>query len=115
MNHNGHHDDGLDSLLRSLTSEHSPVLRQLGSVVGGSLSGGLEVRLDPDVDVEEMAVGRYVTVEAHGQLFFGMITDVELRMTMDALLPVRHRGRCARGNDPRGGDPTVSFRRLARI
>jgi DNA helicase HerA-like ATPase len=82
MNRNGTHDDGVDSLLRAIGSHTTSAL---GSVVGGSLSGGLEVRLDPEVDVEEMAVGRYVTVEAHGQLFFGMITDVELRTTMDAL------------------------------
>jgi hypothetical protein len=36
-------------------------------------------------------------------------------VTMDALLPARHRGRCARGNEPRGAHPTVSFHRLARI
>ncbi|HEY8838380.1 MAG TPA: hypothetical protein VIO16_12040, partial [Dehalococcoidia bacterium] len=45
-----------------------------------------EVRLDSNVDVEAMAVGRYATIEANGQLFFGMITDVELRTTMPALL-----------------------------
>ena len=36
-------------------------MRQLGTVVGGSLSHGLEVRLDGEVDVEEMAVGTYAT------------------------------------------------------
>lgn len=62
---------------------------QLGTVVGGSLSHGLEVRLDPEQDVEQMAVGTYVTIETgvdRGQLFFGMITDIELRSTMPALL-----------------------------
>src|SRR5262249_52114798 len=63
----------------------STATQHLGSVVGGSLTKGLEVRLDPEVNVEQMAAGRYVTVDANGQLFFGMITDVELRTTMAAL------------------------------
>lgn len=53
--------------------------RRLGRVAGGSLSKGLEVRLEPDVSVEEMAVGRYVTIQGRQQRFFGMVTDVELR------------------------------------
>jgi uncharacterized protein len=78
---------GKDPLAILATSTAGP-LRPLGSVVGGSLSQGLKVRLDAEVDVEEMAVGRYVTVEAGSRqhLFFGMITDVELQTTMPALL-----------------------------
>src|SRR5438067_6744775 len=72
--------------LAILSSLPAGPLRPLGSVVGGSLSHGLEVRLDAEVEVEAMAVGRYVTVEAQEQLFFGMITDVELKTTMPALL-----------------------------
>ncbi|MBI2759936.1 MAG: ATP-binding protein [Chloroflexi bacterium] len=63
-----------------------PATLRLGSVVGGSLTKGLEVRLAPDRSVEEMAAGRYVTIEAAGQKFFGMITDVELRTASDAVL-----------------------------
>jgi uncharacterized protein len=59
---------------------------RLGSVVGGSLTGGLEVRLSGDRSVEEMAAGRYVTIQAAGQKFFGMITDIELRASSDAVL-----------------------------
>ena len=32
---------------------------KLGVVIGGSLSEGLEVKLDRDVSLEELAVGRY--------------------------------------------------------
>jgi DNA helicase HerA-like ATPase len=74
-----------DDIAALLPSQPAGPLRPLGAVVGGSLSGGLEVRLDAEVDVEEMAVGRYVTVEARGQLFFGMITDVELHTTIAQL------------------------------
>ncbi len=52
--------------------------RRLGVVVAGSLSKGLEARLDDCVSVEDMAVGRYVVVDGHRHRFFGMITDVRL-------------------------------------
>ncbi|MFQ5576308.1 MAG: helicase HerA domain-containing protein, partial [Anaerolineae bacterium] len=55
-----------------------PATRKLGMVVGGSLSKGLDVRLDPGAPVEDMAVGRYVVIEGEQTRFFGMITDVIL-------------------------------------
>jgi hypothetical protein len=51
---------------------------RLGMVVAGSLSKGLEARLDQHVSVEDMAVGRYVVIEGRARKFFGMITDVRL-------------------------------------
>ena len=51
---------------------------RLGIVVSGSLNKGLEVRLDSSASVEDMAVGRYVTIEGQTRRFFGMITDVTL-------------------------------------
>lgn len=57
----------------------------LGTVVAGSLSKGLEVRLDAGADVEQLAVGRYVTVRGGAHTFFGMVTDVELRATASAV------------------------------
>ncbi len=52
---------------------------RLGTVIGGSLSRGLEVRLMPDRLVEEVAVGRYVVIRGQtARRFFGMITDVAL-------------------------------------
>ena len=52
--------------------------RRLGMVVSGSLTKGVEVRLDGSVSVEDIAVGRYVTIAGGKQRFFGMITDVAL-------------------------------------
>jgi DNA helicase HerA-like ATPase len=52
--------------------------QHLGIIVSGSLEKGLEVRLDSSASVEDMAVGRYVTIEGARQRFFGMITDVSL-------------------------------------
>jgi len=54
---------------------------RLGIVVSGSLTKGVEVRLDSSASVEEMAVGRYVTIEGQRRRFFGMITDISLGVT----------------------------------
>jgi DNA helicase HerA-like ATPase len=52
--------------------------QRLGIVVSGSLNKGIEVRLDSSASVEDMAVGRYVTIEGNKRRFFGMITDISL-------------------------------------
>jgi DNA helicase HerA-like ATPase len=53
--------------------------RRLGIVVAGSLSKGLDVKLDRSTVVEGMAVGRYVVVRGQtGRRFFSIITDVVL-------------------------------------
>ncbi|MFM8296485.1 MAG: helicase HerA domain-containing protein [Microcystaceae cyanobacterium] len=50
----------------------------LGSVIQGSLSQGLEVRLYPDVSVEEMRVGKFLVVQGTRSRFFCLLTDVSL-------------------------------------
>ncbi|HZY41973.1 MAG TPA: ATP-binding protein [Anaerolineae bacterium] len=55
--------------------------RPLGIVVGGSLSKGLEVKLDRAASIEDTAVGRYVVIEGQARKFFSMITDVQLDAT----------------------------------
>ena len=50
----------------------------LGSVIQGSLTGGLEVRLHPDVLVEDMRVGKFLVVQGVRSRFFCMLTDVAL-------------------------------------
>ena len=52
--------------------------KRLGLVVSGSLDKGVEVKLDSATSVEDIAVGRYVTIEGEKRRFFGMITDVAL-------------------------------------
>ena len=56
-----------------MTLEHP-----LGSVVQGSLSQGLEIRLHPDVFVEDMRVGKFLVVQGMRSRFFCMLTDVSL-------------------------------------
>ena len=53
----------------------------LGLVVDGSLSQGVEVRLDADVSVEDVKVGTFVTIQGHNNRFFGVVTDVSLGST----------------------------------
>ncbi|MFL7790610.1 MAG: DUF87 domain-containing protein, partial [Anaerolineae bacterium] len=66
-------------------STDSPPARQLGIVVAGSLSKGLDVKLDPGTVIEGLAVGRYVVVHGTtGRRFFSIVTDVQL----DALNPL---------------------------
>ncbi|MGP1382942.1 MAG: helicase HerA domain-containing protein [Thainema sp.] len=52
--------------------------KPLGSVIQGSLSQGLEVRLHADVSVEEMRVGKFLVVQGMRSRFFCMLTDVTL-------------------------------------
>jgi hypothetical protein len=57
--------------------------RRLGTVVGGSLSAGVQVKLETgDVlggVIEDLAVGRYVVIEGlTGKRFFSLITDIAL-------------------------------------
>ncbi|MBD1831397.1 ATP-binding protein [Cyanobacteria bacterium FACHB-472] len=52
--------------------------KPLGSVVQGSLSQGLEVKLHPDVSVEDMRVGKFLVVRGVRSDFFCMLTDVSL-------------------------------------
>ena len=54
---------------------------RLGIVVGGSLTKGMEVKLDSATPIEEMAVGRYVVIKGQKSRFFGMITDITLGAT----------------------------------
>jgi hypothetical protein len=54
---------------------------RLGVVIGGSLTRGLEVRLDPGTDIESLAVGRYVVIHGRQRRFFCIVTDIGLGTT----------------------------------
>jgi hypothetical protein len=58
-------------------------LHPLGQVVGGSLSAGLDVKIDARTLMEGLAVGRYVVVTGQqtGRKFFGLVTDIGLDAT----------------------------------
>ncbi len=52
-------------------------LKLLGSVIEGSLDG-LEVRLYPEISVEDMRVGQFLVIQGVKTKFFCMLTDVRL-------------------------------------
>ena len=53
----------------------------MATLISSELNKGVEVKLDGSVSVEDMVVGRYVTIEGNKRRFFGMISDVSLGVT----------------------------------
>jgi uncharacterized protein len=60
--------------------------KPLGSVIEGSLTGGLEVRLHPDISVEDMRVGKFLVVRGRQYDFFCLLTDVCLGTSSERIL-----------------------------
>ena len=60
--------------------------KSLGIVVQGSLSLGLEARLNADVSVEDMRVGKFVRIKGRRTRFFSMLTDVVLGTSSPKIL-----------------------------
>lgn len=58
----------------------------LGIITQGSLSGGLEMRLQPNYCVEDLRVGRFVVIEGRSTRFFSMLTDVTLSAANQSIL-----------------------------
>jgi DNA helicase HerA-like ATPase len=52
--------------------------KMLGMVVDGSLTRGVEVRLDAGCSVEDVKVGTFATIQGRTRRFFGVITEVSL-------------------------------------
>src|SRR5258707_13556971 len=50
--------------------------KRLGVVVGGSLTKGLDVKLDRETEIEDLPVVRYVVVRGKHKRFFCIVTDV---------------------------------------
>lgn len=58
----------------------------LGLITQGSLSAGLEMRLDKNCSVEDLRVGRFVVIEGRHSRFFSMLTDVSLATNSPQIL-----------------------------
>src|SRR5213592_4697012 len=52
--------------------------QKLGLITGGSLSHGLDARLDPGVNSEDVKVGQYAVVQGTQQRFFCVVSDLKL-------------------------------------
>ena len=68
------------------TGNADGLANEIGVVMEGSLSRGLQVRLHRTTSVESVAVGSYVTIQGALHRVFGMITDVRLDSLDSALL-----------------------------
>lgn len=60
---------------------HPNKVYRIGIIVGGSLSKGLSIKLEANVSVETLAVGRYVVIRGQQKRFFCMINDISLDST----------------------------------
>ena len=52
--------------------------QQIGVITKGSLVEGLEMKLDPEQNVEDMKAGKFVVIEGDKNDFFSMVTDMRL-------------------------------------
>jgi DNA helicase HerA-like ATPase len=77
------------------SAERSQPAAALGVIVRGSLSEGLEMRLDPLVDVESLRVGKFVVIHGERTQFFAMINDVALDASHPGILHEPPRTRLA--------------------
>src|SRR5207245_703994 len=58
----------------------------LGLITRGSLSAGLQLKLEPGCSVEDVRVGRFVVIEGRENRFFCLVTDMELGATNPRVL-----------------------------
>ena len=63
-----------------ISGQGSVAPRPLGLVVGGSLTQGVEIRLDSDglTVIEDVKAGTFVTIQGDRYRFFGVVTDLAL-------------------------------------
>ena len=61
-----------------LLGQGDPNRKPIGMVIGGSVTRGLDIRLQSNQDDEEVQVGNLVTVQSRQGRFFGTVTDIEL-------------------------------------
>lgn len=61
-------------------------IRQLGTIVGGSLAEGLSMRLAADYPLESIKTGKFACVRGAQYSFFSLITDIQLQVTNQDIL-----------------------------
>ncbi len=59
---------------------------RLGVVTDGAFNATLTVRLDPDVNTEDLRIGDFVVIEGREFLYFSMLADLQLKVTDKALV-----------------------------
>jgi len=58
----------------------------LGFVVTGSLTEGFSVRISPNIPLEQIKTGKFVTIVGENHIFFSLITDLKLEVTNPDIL-----------------------------
>jgi hypothetical protein len=84
-----------------MTKANTPAI-PLGVITRGSLSEGLQLKLEAGCSVEDMRVGRFVVIEGRENRFFCLVTDMELgamnpRALLDPPLGASLAGRALEG------------------
>ena len=57
----------------------------LGIVVGGSLAKGIDVRLNANTSLEQIALGQHIVIDGQEMRFFGVVTDILLQFSDHSL------------------------------
>lgn len=61
-------------------------IKKLGTIIAGSLTEGLEMRLDGRYPLEAIKTGKFACVHGRSYTFFSLITDLELDVTSQDIL-----------------------------
>ena len=66
------------------TDMRSYLPSELGTVVGGSLTQGVDVRLKEDTSIEDVKVGSFMSIQGNQKRFLGVLTDIQLESVNDS-------------------------------
>jgi DNA helicase HerA-like ATPase len=58
----------------------------LGHILSGSLTEGLIIRIHPDIPLEDIKTGKFVSIKGKNHTFFSLITDLTLQVTHPDIL-----------------------------
>ncbi|MBA3752505.1 DUF87 domain-containing protein [Candidatus Dependentiae bacterium] len=58
----------------------------LGTIVGGSLTEGLTMRIGPQTNLEQLKTGKFVSIQGESQRFFCLLTNLTLEVTHSDIL-----------------------------
>jgi DNA helicase HerA-like ATPase len=58
----------------------------LGTIIAGSLTEGLTMRINPQAQLEEIKTGKFVSIAGSHHKFFSLITDLKLEVTNQDIL-----------------------------
>lgn len=76
----------MNDLWNNLNGSPDIVGGEIGIVTQGSLTDGVEMKLNPDRSVEDVKAGKFVVIEGYKNQFFSMITDLSLDATNPEIL-----------------------------